>query len=65
MKLTENAIRQPILVLLLGLFIFILGISAYIALPLEAVPEIEVPVAMVVTSYRGAAPTEIETVYHH
>ncbi|SVB15823.1 uncharacterized protein METZ01_LOCUS168677, partial [marine metagenome] len=38
-----------------------MGIAAYITLPLEAVPEIEVPVAMVVTPYRGAAPTEIET----
>lgn len=61
MKLTEKAINQPILVLLLGLFIFTMGIAAYITLPLEAVPEIEVPVAMVVTPYRGAAPTEIET----
>ena len=61
MKLTERAIDQPILVLLLGLFIFILGIAAYITLPLEAVPEIEVPYAMVVTSYRGAAPAEIES----
>ena len=55
MKLTEKAIEQPILVLLLGLFILILGIAASITLPLEAVPEIEVPYAMVVTSYRGAA----------
>ena len=61
MKLTERAIDQPILVLLLGLFLFILGIAAYITLPLEAVPEIEVPYAMVVTSYRGAAPAEIES----
>ena len=61
MKLTERAIDQPILVLLLGLFIFILGIAAYITLPLEAVPQIEVPYAMVVTSYRGAAPAEIES----
>jgi multidrug efflux pump subunit AcrB len=60
LNLTEKAINQPILVLLLGLFIFIMGIAAYITLPLEAVPEIEVPVAMVVTPYRGAAPTEIE-----
>ena len=61
MKLTDKAIDQPILVLLLGLFIFILGIAASITLPLEAVPEIEVPYAMVVTSYRGAAPAEIES----
>ena len=61
MKLTEKAIDQPILVLLLGLFIFILGIAASITLPLEAVPEIEVPYAMVVTSYRGASPAEIES----
>ena len=61
MKLTSKAINQPILVLLLGLFIFILGIGSYFALPLEAVPEIEVPVAMIVVDYRGAAPTEIES----
>jgi len=61
LKLTEKAIEQPILVLLLGLFILILGIAASITLPLEAVPEIEVPYAMVVTSYRGAAPEEIES----
>ena len=40
--------------------IFFLGIISYIIIPIEAVPNISVPYALVHTTYTGAAPEEIE-----
>ena len=62
MRFFEKFLSQPILVLSIGLLIFILGIIASTNIPLEAVPEIEVPYAMVTTNYPGAAPEEIENI---
>ena len=62
MRFFDKFLNQPVLVLLIGLLIFILGIIASNNIPLEAVPEIEVPYAMVTTTYPGAAPEEIENI---
>jgi len=61
MIISKKAIDQPILVLLVSSLIFFLGIIAYFTIPIEAVPNISVPYALVHTTYTGAAPEEIET----
>ena len=60
MTISKKAIDQPILVLLVSSLIFFLGIISYIIIPIEAVPNISVPYALVHTTYTGAAPEEIE-----
>lgn len=36
------------------------GIYSYIQLPLESMPEVKIPMAVVITTYPGAAPSDIE-----
>ncbi len=60
MKISNKAIDQPILVVLLSVLLFVMGIASFFMIPLESVPEIEVPYAIVSGEYRGAAPEEVE-----
>ncbi len=48
-------------VMFASLGIFIASITAYVSLPLELVPVIEIPYAFVSATYVGAAPSEVET----
>lgn len=48
-------------VIFASLGIFLTSIAAYMILPLELVPRIEIPYAFVSATYIGAAPSEIET----
>jgi len=61
MKLTEKAIDQPLISTLLSGLLFFFGLTAYLLIPTEAVPEIKVPVASITSQYIGAGPEEIET----
>ena len=61
MKISKQAIDHPMGVILSALGIFIASIAAYLILPLELVPNIEIPYAFVSATYVGAAPSEVET----
>ncbi|MBC8374979.1 MAG: efflux RND transporter permease subunit [FCB group bacterium] len=61
MKISKQAIQHPMAVIFAALGIFIASITAYLTLPLELVPVIEIPYAFVSATYVGAAPSEVET----
>ena len=61
MKITEKSIDQPLISTLLSGLLFFFGLASYLTIPTEAVPEIKVPVAGVLTKYIGAGPEEIES----
>ncbi len=61
MKISKQAINHPMGVLFASLGIFIASVTAYLTLPLELVPDIEIPYAFVSATYVGAAPSEVET----
>ncbi|MBT3228715.1 MAG: efflux RND transporter permease subunit [Candidatus Marinimicrobia bacterium] len=61
MKISKQAIQHPMAVIFASLGIFIASITAYLILPLELVPVIEIPYAFVSATYVGAAPSEVET----
>ena len=61
MKISKQALNQPTGILFGALVIFIASIAAYMSLPLELVPNIEIPFAFVSGTYVGAAPSEVET----
>ncbi|MCF7824847.1 MAG: efflux RND transporter permease subunit [Candidatus Marinimicrobia bacterium] len=61
MKISKQAINHPTAVILTALGLFITSIVAYMILPLELVPRIEIPYAFVSGTYLGAAPSEVET----
>lgn len=61
MKISKQAIEHPTAILFASLGIFITSIVAYLVLPLELTPRIEIPYAFVSGTYIGAAPAEVET----
>ena len=56
MKITRFAIKQPVLVNLVTLGIFIAGILAWRAIPREIFPTIERHTISITTLYPGVAP---------
>jgi len=61
MNLTEVSLRNPAGVLVAILMVALLGIFALIKLPIQLFPNIEEPVISIFTSWRAAAPSEIES----
>jgi multidrug efflux pump subunit AcrB len=61
MNLTETSLRNPAGVLVAILMVALLGIFALVKLPIQLFPNIEEPVISIFTSWRAAAPAEIES----
>ncbi len=61
MRLVEALIRRRVLTTVLVLIAIILGLLSYAGLGLRRFPEIEFPVATVMTRYPGGSPAEIES----
>jgi multidrug efflux pump subunit AcrB len=61
MNLTETSLRNPAGVLVAILMIGLLGVLALVKLPIQLFPNIEEPAISIFTSWRAAAPTEIES----
>jgi HAE1 family hydrophobic/amphiphilic exporter-1 len=61
MSITELAIKRPSLIIVLFIAITLLGIFGYSQLKYELLPNINIPVISVMTSYPGASAGEVET----
>ncbi len=61
MSLPELCIRRPVFATVLSLLLVLVGIVAYVQLPVREYPNIDQPVVSVVTSYPGANPEIMET----
>ncbi len=61
MKLSSLAVKRPVTVVMIVLLFLILGGIAIANIPLELMPDLNLPVAVVVTEYEGAGPEEIES----
>lgn len=61
MNLTETSLRNPAGVLVAILMVALLGVIAFVKLPIQLFPNIEEPVISIFTTWRAAAPTEIES----
>ncbi|MDQ0214857.1 HAE1 family hydrophobic/amphiphilic exporter-1 [Oikeobacillus pervagus] len=59
MKISQFSIKRPVFTIVTMALIMILGIVSLFKIPLKLIPDINPPVAVVVTSYQGASPTEI------
>ncbi|WP_081707649.1 efflux RND transporter permease subunit [Bacillus massiliigorillae] len=59
MKLSAFSIRRPIFTLVTMIFVLVLGTVSLLNIPLKLIPDINPPVAVVVTTYEGASPTEV------
>ena len=58
--LARVAIRRPVATAMILMMVVVVGIFAFINIPQDLFPDIEFPVAIVVTSYTNAGPEEIE-----
>ncbi|MGQ5523676.1 efflux RND transporter permease subunit [Chitinimonas sp. PSY-7] len=61
MWFTRISIQNPVFATMMMVALVVLGLFAYQRLPIEEMPDIEFPFAIVVTSYPGASPEIIES----
>lgn len=61
MNLSSLSIKRPVATIMLTLMVVVLGIYSMISMPKDLMPEIEMPVALVMTTYGGASPSEVES----
>ncbi len=61
MRIVDTALRQRATVFFLMLAMVLLGLIAYVTLPREKFPDIDIPLILVFVQYPGASPEEIET----
>ncbi|MCW5983371.1 MAG: efflux RND transporter permease subunit [Bryobacteraceae bacterium] len=61
MRLPDFAIRRPVTTLMACLIAILLGVVAFIAIPVDLMPEIVFPTLSVQATYDGVAPEEMET----
>lgn len=61
MKVSKIAINRPVTTVMLMFIIIVVGIVSYLKLPLDLFPQMNIPYAIVRTTYEGAGPSEIES----
>ena len=61
MWLTRVSVKNPYFATVLMLALVVLGAFSWYRLPVEEFPDIRFPVAVVITEYRGASPSVVET----
>lgn len=59
MKLSDFSIKRPVLTFVTMFLVIILGAISFLRIPVTLIPELNPPIGVVVTSYDGASPTEV------
>ncbi len=60
MKLPEISVRNPVTTLMIFLGVILLGLFCFVQMPLNSMPEMDIPTITVMTPYEGAGPEEVE-----
>ena len=61
MHISDLAINRPVTTIMCILIVLILGFVSLTSLNVDLLPEMDLPVAMVMTTYPGAGPQEVES----
>ncbi len=61
MKLSEISIERPVLATVMSLVIVLFGVISFTQLPVREYPDIDPPIVSVVSLYRGASASVVET----
>ena len=61
MKLTRLALSNPVAVIAAILLVLLMGVVAMTSLPIQMIPDVQRPFIQVTTSWRAAAPEEVES----
>lgn len=59
MKLSDFSIKRPVFTIVTMFLVIILGAVSFFRIPMTLIPELNPPVAVVVSSYPGASPIEV------
>ena len=60
MSLYQSAVRRPVTTIMIFVGVVVLGLFALTRLPIDLLPDMQINRIMIVTSYSGAAPEEVE-----
>jgi HAE1 family hydrophobic/amphiphilic exporter-1 len=60
-KLAELCVKRPVFASVLVLALVVIGLFAYAGLPVDRLPNIDIPIVTISTRLIGAAPEEVET----
>lgn len=60
MRIVDFSVRRPVAVIMAVMMIILLGGVAFKRLSIDLLPQMEIPIGAVVTSYEGAGPQEVE-----
>lgn len=61
MNFSKISIKHPVTTVMMVMIIILVGTVSLIGIPMDLLPEIELPVAIVYTQYPNAAPEEVES----
>ena len=61
MDFTKISIKRPVAIIVAMFAVLILGVVSIKSMQMALIPEMEIPVALVMTQYSGAGPEEVET----
>ena len=61
MSMIKLAVKRPVTMIILVSVILILGFFTYNKLTVDLLPDMELPVAVVMTTYGGVGPEEVES----
>ncbi|MDY6935656.1 MAG: efflux RND transporter permease subunit [Spirochaetota bacterium] len=61
MKLSDLSVDRSITAIMIFVALVVLGIVSFSKIPLDLIPDIEFPIAVVITEYEGVGPKEIES----
>ena len=59
MNISRFSIKRPVFTVVTMLFVIILGVVSLLKIPITLIPELNPPIGVVVTSYPGASPQEV------
>lgn len=59
MKLSDFSIKRPVFTIVTMFLVIILGVVSFFRIPMTLIPELNPPIAVVVSSYPGASPVEV------
>ncbi|HRU05085.1 MAG TPA: efflux RND transporter permease subunit [Candidatus Brocadiia bacterium] len=61
MLLTDASVKNSTTVWVLMVLILVVGAYSYVTLPREAFPDVQIPIILITTPYRGVSPEDVET----
>lgn len=59
MKVSSFSVKRPVFTLVTMFLVIILGAVSFLKIPVTLIPDLNPPIAVVVTNYPGASPTEV------